>query len=401
MKILYIHQYFNKPDMTGGTRSYEFAKRLISNGHKVTFLTSERTLGTRSSGWREEVYEGIKILWLSVPYDNRFGALSRIKAFLSFGIRSALKGRTIPFDIIFATSTPLTIGLPGLFLKFLRRRPMVFEVRDLWPELPIAMNVIKNPVLIWLLRAFEKFIYKSSTSIVALSPGMKDGIVRYGIDPKNVHVIPNLADLERFLPDVKKRINTREELGFKESDIVLGYFGTFGKINDVNFLVHMVDALPHNSSVKLLMCGGGATFNETIQAAKLVDPEGERITILEGVSKEEISDLYRAVDISCSVFLPIPEMEINSANKFFDSLASGKCTLINYGGWQQNLLEEHQAGFRVSSNPILAAQELARFISLDTIELNGQNARSLAEYKYDRDKLASLLVSVLESAARV
>ena len=401
MKILYLHQYFNKPSMPGSTRSYEMAKRLVAKGHQVTIITTSRN-SDQNEFLREEHYEGIKILWLSVPYGNHFGVLKRIQAFLAFALRAAWLGRKEEFDIIFATSTPLTIGLPALFLKHFCKRPMVFEVRDLWPEMPVAVGVIRNPILISCLKLFEKRVYHSSERIVALSPGMKAGVVKTGVPEQRVAVIPNASDLDRFSVSKEQAITKRSELGYSEEDIVLGYFGTFGSINDVDFLVRVAGNLDQKIKLKVLLCGGGATYQRTSELAEKLGVLGSTVKIMGSVPKDEIPELYGAVDIGASVFLPIKEMESNSANKFFDSLASGRCTIINYGGWQKELLDEYGAGFHISSDPKKAALELGQYIENEDLDKIGSKARLLAEELFSRDKLAEeleqLLLDVYDSA---
>ena len=199
MKITYIHQYFNTRDMSGGTRSYEMARRLVSMGHEVTMITSWRSshVGTH---WFETDESGIKVLWLPVKYSNHMSYAARVRAFFRFAFGAARKAASLPADVVFATSTPLTIAFPGIFAAKALNVPMVFEVRDLWPELPIAIGALKNSMLKYAAVRLERFAYNNSSRIIALSPGMRDGVVRSGYSENRVTVIPNSADLELFDP---------------------------------------------------------------------------------------------------------------------------------------------------------------------------------------------------------
>ena len=183
MKILYLHQYFNHPGMSGGTRSYETARRLVAMGHEVHIITSWRK-NKKNKSWFETNVEGIHVHWLPINYSNKMNYNSRIKAFLKFAIFSTLKTISIKGDIIFATSTPLTIAIPAVFASKKLNIPLVFEVRDLWPELPIAMGAIRNPILKFLAKKLEYFAYKNSSSVIALSPGMRDGVIASGYPKK-------------------------------------------------------------------------------------------------------------------------------------------------------------------------------------------------------------------------
>ena len=167
------------PSMTGGTRSYEMARRLVEMGHEVNMVTSWREPDDRKH-WFETSEAGIKVHWLPVPYSNRMGFYDRILAFLKFALRSSRLAAALDSDIVFATSTPLTIAIPAVFASYKRRVPMVFEVRDLWPEMPIAIGSLKNPFLVKAARFLEHWAYRHSSSVVALSPGMKSGVIRTG-----------------------------------------------------------------------------------------------------------------------------------------------------------------------------------------------------------------------------
>ena len=183
MKLIYLHQYFATPESNAGTRSYEMAKRFVANGHEVTFVTSSAYLSsnyTLKQGWNYLEIEGIKLHILHLPYSNRDSFIKRIWTFLQFSIKSTTKVMHLKADVLFATSTPLTIAIPGLIYSKIKKVPMVFEVRDLWPELPIAIGAIKNPIIIKLAKWLESYTYKNSKRLVGLSPGMCDGIIKQG-----------------------------------------------------------------------------------------------------------------------------------------------------------------------------------------------------------------------------
>jgi len=187
--------------MSGGTRSYEMARRLVKEGHEVHVITSNRDGGsTGKSRWYQTIEEGIHVHWLQNIYSNKMGYVERIKSFLRFAVLAANKTASIPVDVVFATSTPLTIAISGVYASKKHRVPMVFEVRDLWPEVPIAIGAIKNPIIKKLARRLESFAYKNSHRIIALSPGMKEGIARTGFPSNKISVIPNSCDFDIFKP---------------------------------------------------------------------------------------------------------------------------------------------------------------------------------------------------------
>ena len=208
MKIVYLHQYFNTPSMYGGQRSYNFSQSLADNGHEVTVITSARNTNNLKI---YITYEGrVRIIWIPVKYHNSFSYLSRIYAFLSFTVRASIQILKIKCDLVFATSTPLTIAVPALIKKKFHKTNFIFEVRDLWPELPIAMGALKNKFLIKLAKLLEKKVYKDSSCIIALSEGMKEGILSHGVNDQRVAVIPNISDSSKFTElDIRKKISSK------------------------------------------------------------------------------------------------------------------------------------------------------------------------------------------------
>ena len=204
MKILYIHQHFTYPSGAGGARSYYFARKLIEHGHSVTMLCGGiegSDTGVQSSNIISEITrEDIRVLKVNVPYSNKQSFFKRILSFIKFILFASKIVLTEKYDLIYATSTPLTVGVLPLLAKFLRRKKYIFEVRDLWPEVPQALGIIKNRLLLKLLYIFEWLIYRFSECCVGLSPGMIDGIRRSC--PKNrVYLLPNACD-NGFFADV-------------------------------------------------------------------------------------------------------------------------------------------------------------------------------------------------------
>jgi glycosyltransferase involved in cell wall biosynthesis len=200
MKILYLHQYFKTPDEPGGTRSYWIAKELIKNGYQVTMITSSLKF---SEEIRKIYIDGIEVIYIRVDYEQSMNPMKRVNAFLKFMFRSliiAIKQKNV--DLVIATSTPLTIGIPALILKWFKNIPFIFEVRDLWPEAPIQLGIIKNRWLILAAHFLEKTIYKNASHVIALSPGMQEGVLKY-LNKEKVTMIPNMAKIDIFWPREK------------------------------------------------------------------------------------------------------------------------------------------------------------------------------------------------------
>jgi glycosyltransferase involved in cell wall biosynthesis len=353
-------------------------------------------------GWHSHVLDGIRLEVLHVPYSNRMSFRRRIVAFLRFALGASLHVRKFKADVVFATSTPLTVFLPGLAAKLWHRIPLVFEVRDLWPELPIAVGALRNPISRMSARLLEWSAYRAASKIVALSPGMAEGVTRRGIAPTKIQVIPNSCDIDLFEVSKEAGAWVRPTLGISPADSLVVYVGTFGVINKVSYLVDLASAMATIApSVHFLLVGDGAEREAIAMRARTKGVLGKNLTMWSPVPKQKVPDILGAATVAVSVFAPIPAMAANSANKFFDGLAAGKPVVINYLGWQAQLLTESGAGVVLpEGDPASAAKLLAAFLADDRkiVEASAQ-ARHLAHDVFSRDKLYLQLETVLLSEA--
>lgn len=407
MDILYLHQYFRTPQQVGGTRSYEFARRFVEAGHRVTVLTArDRSVPWTTGGLlRRHTVAGIDVVEVKAGYtDGQYGTKlsypQRILTFVWFALLSCAAVLRVPRpDVVFATSTPLTIGIPGVLASKVRRVPLVFEVRDLWPEAPIQMGALRHPVAIAVARWLERAIYRNSAHVVALSPGMAEGVRRAGVPDERVGVIPNASDLALFHPDVDGT-GLRRELGL-EGRFVCSYFGTMGEANDLTYVVRAAQLLQErgDDGIAFVLQGHGR------RRAGLEDFCREHglsnVQFLDAVPKEGVARLTAASDLCMTIYKNVPILYTCSPNKLFDSLAAGRAVLVNTPGWLRDLVLEHQVGVYAEPDSAEAIVEQVTFLR-DHPELcaqYGRNARRLAEEVFSRDRLAQQLEQVLVRAA--
>lgn len=275
---------------------------------------------------------------------------------------------------------------------------MVFEVRDLWPELPIAMGALENPILRKAAHWLEKFAYRHSSSIVALSPGMRDGIIKAGYPENKIAVIPNSSDLDLFtVPDTDGR-KFRDQRPWIGSRPLVVYGGTFGLINGVGYTVELAKYLKEiDPTICILLVGHGKEYELVKTQAQQAGVLRENLFIEPSLPKNDMPGLLNAADIVLGLFVDKPEMRSNSSNKFFDALAAGKPLMINYGGWQKELLDHHKAGIVVwKMSHEQAAQTLAQHIQdRSWLRSTGKAAGKLAADYFSRDQLAVQLEQVL------
>lgn len=402
LRILYLYQYFTTPDTYGGTRAYEMGRRLVEAGHDVQVVTSWLEEDGRR-GWFQTVEAGMTVHWVPVPYSNLMSHSQRIRAFFRFAWQAARKAASLPADVIFATSTPLTIALPAVYAARRQAVPMIFEVRDLWPTMPIAVGALRNPLAIAAARWLESFAYRNAYSVVALSPGMRDGVAARGYDPNRISVIPNSCDIALF--EGVSREEARAWLYGRYPELrgsgLVGYTGTVGRINSVQYLVEMAaEALRRGSPLRFVAFGEGIEQEEVLALARKLQVLGRNFWLHPPLPKKDMPYVMRALDLPTSLFKNVPEMRHNSANKFFDALAAGRPILINYEGWQAPLLRESGAGLVAPPGEPVVALEQAEALLSDPARLRAaeEAARRLARERFDRDLLAAELNRVLCAA---
>ncbi len=401
MHILYIHQHFATPQGSTGTRSYEFARRWVKSGHKVTMITGHYDIGGLDiSKGRKQVIDGINVIIVGARYSNKQSILRRIFAFLSFCFFSIIAGlRVKKVDVIYATSTPLTVGIPAMIIKWLKRVPFVFEVRDQWPEIPIELGVIKSRLMIRMLLWLEKTIYKQGSAIVALSPGMAEGIKNVIGNKKHIEIVPNSCDTDVFNPEIDGS-QIREKYEWKEKFVLL-HFGAMGRVNNLQFVLEAADKLRDNNTIHFLLAGNGSqkeTLREKVETQNL-----RNVEILDAIPKHELAEFVAACDVSMVTIANYKILERNSANKFFDSLSAGKTVLLNYSGWQRKILEDNKCGLGCDLCNLEQFVEKVQFLEShrDIIVQMGQNARKIALEQFSRDKLAASMLNLIEKQSKI
>jgi glycosyltransferase involved in cell wall biosynthesis len=403
LDVVYFHQYFATRQRSTGTRSYELARRLVQRGHRVTIVSRDtrmleagREERPRGRLVARERVDGIDVLFLNVPYANRYTTPVRLASFTAFTIAASVAGalQRKP-HVVFASSTPLTIGIAGVLTARLKGVPFVFEVRDLWPAMPIELGVLRNRRAVSSAEWLERRLYESAERIVVLSEGAQQDLVRRGIAREKLALIPNAADLDVFRPGVVDH-GFRAAHGLKERFVAL-YAGSMGPAAGLDQLVDAAAALG-GSRVTIVALGDGG---ERPRLERRVRELGlDNLLFLPPVPKERLAGILGAADLSLTIFAPFPILETTSPNKFFDGLAAGKPVVVNLDGWLRRLVEENDAGAWVPAGSGDALAATLRLLAAEpaAVVRKGRNARALAEREFSRDLMADRLARTLEEA---
>lgn len=397
MKVLYIHQYFVFPQEPGGTRSYWISKELVRRGHEVVMVTGTN----KNHPEAEEIdADGIHVIYVKNAYSNYMSSMERIKSFVRFVIKAInVSRKQKDVDMVFATSTPLTVGVVALWLKFTKGWKYVFEVRDLWPEALIQEGGINNSFIKWGLRLLEKWSYKYSSHVVALSPGMRDGVLKVGTPEMKCTMIPNMSKPDKFYPhEANMEVASQFNLDMKKFNIV--HFGSMGICNGLGYIIEAARLAQDQGydDLNFVFLGDGATQPELKR--KSDEYQLKNVQFLGNHKMDIVSEIVNCCDASITSFSNIPILATNSPNKLFDSLSAGKPIIVNSAGWTKEMVEKDECGFYVSPEK---PQELVD--KLNEVKNNkellkrwGDNARKLSLNVYNKELLTAKVADVIENA---
>lgn len=399
MKILYIHQYFVTPNEPGATRSYWISKELVSRGHHVTVITGNSESKHEPGRFDRD---GIDVIYLNNYYNNTQTKIQKVWSFVKFIFQSiSVASKEKDVDLVYATSTPLTIGAVALALRTLKGWRYVFEVRDLWPEFPIQVGAVTNPVLIWLLRKFEKRIYKRAEHVVALSPGMQEGVVKAGTPVEKTSMIPNMSKPDIFYPhDVNQVIVKQFNLDLTKFNVI--HFGMLAVANGLDYIIKAAIELKKrgDDSIQFLFMGEGAMQPMLEEMVK--ENDLHNVHFLGNYKVGIVAEVTNCCDASITAFKNLPVLATNSPNKLFDSLSAGKPIIVNSAGWTKDMVENDNCGFYVDpEKPEMLADKLLEVKdNKPLLEEWGKNARRLSVEVYDKAKLSAQVADVLEETFR-
>lgn len=404
MHVLYFHQHFSTPQGSAGTRSYEMARALLREGHSVTMVCGTYGQGKTGlheafqRGRRRGVVDGIDVIEFDLNYTNDMGVLRRMGVFAKFALGSIGVALREPADVVFATTTPLTAGIPGIFARFLKRKPFVFEVRDLWPELPRAMG-LRNPVLLGAMSVLEWMSYRSADRLVGLSPGIVEGIAKRGVFKERIVMVPNGCDLDLFAQSE----NAWRPETVRDDQLLAVFSGTHGLANGLDAVLDAAAVLKARGrdDIRIALVGQGREKPRLVHRAR--DEQLDVVLFLDPVPKVRLSGLLSGADLGLQTLRNLPTFYYGtSPNKFFDYIAAGLPVLNNYPGWLAGLIAEQDCGFAVPPDDPQAFADalIAAADDRAALRAKGERAKALAADQFDRAKVSREWVSWVTGAAR-
>jgi glycosyltransferase involved in cell wall biosynthesis len=396
MKILYISQYFPPEKAAPAVRVYELAKHWIEMGHQVKVLTAFPNHPTgvipeeyRGDVLRREIIDGIEVIRTWVFAAPNKGFTKRIINYLSFPISASILGTSMvkDCDIMIATSPQFFVAGAGYIISKFKRRPFVFEVRDLWPDSIVAVGALKNKFALNLLSEMECFFYKRASGIVGVAESVREVISKRAGKNSKIAIIPNGVNVDFFSSNSVDKSDNDDEF-------VVSYIGTHGMSQGLEVVLDAADKL-RDYNIKFLFVGEGAEKDNLIKYAQ--QRELSSVTFLPAQSHELIPEFYRSSDI-CLV--PLKDREVFSLtipSKIFEIMACGRPIILGVKGESRNIIERAKAGIPVEpENPeALADAILTLYNDREQCEIMGMSGRDFVERFYSRKKFSQEYIKFL------
>jgi len=342
MKILFITDNFPPEVNAPATRTIEHCKEWIKNGAEITVITCfpnfprGKVFEGYKNQWKQiEEMDGIQVIRIWTYIAPNAGFLKRILDYFSFAFTSFIAGLHVKTDVIVATSPQFFTTISGFLLSFFKRKPWIFELRDLWPESIITVGAMKKGFIYHVLEKIELFLYKKSSVVVPVTNSFKRNLISRGINEKKIKVVTNGSNMELFKP-AEKNIELLEELGLKNK-FILGYIGTHGMAHGLKFILDCMKK-QENEKIHLLMIGEGAEKKDLLAHAEKLNLKN--VTFLDPVPKEYISKYISITDVTLVPLKKCDTFKTVIPSKIFESAAMKKPILLGVEGETKEIIEK-------------------------------------------------------------
>ena len=390
MHALLIHQAFVSPDDAGGTRHYELARRFVDGGQQFSIVASDLSyLSGKKCAKDDRIqdFDGVKVrrAWTYSSLHRSF--VWRVVSFLSFMLTSVWTAMSVKnVDLVIGTSPPIFQAVSAWIVSVIKWRPLLLEIRDLWPEFAIDMGVLKNPVLIWLAKRLERFLYARANHLLVNSPAYRDYLIGLGISPSKISFIANGVDPEMF--QVENGIfDLRDEYKLHGKYIVI-YAGAMGMANNLEVVIEAAALLANVPDVHFLMVGDGKDRSKLESLS--FQANLANITFTGPRPKSEMPRILATSDACLAVLRDIPMFRTTYPNKVFDYMAAARPVILAIDGVIRQVVEAAAGGIPVPPGDPKAMADAIHSLYLNQARSTqmGQSAREYVIKYFDRNQQA-------------
>lgn len=405
MHILFLSDNFPPETNAPATRLHEHAREWVRAGHRVTVVTCAPNFpegrllaGYRNELVRRETIDGIEVVRVKTYIARNSGFGKRTLDYLSFLVSGTIGALFVERpDVVVSTSPQFFAGLAGWVVSFLRRKPFVFEVRDLWPASIAAVGAMRRGFVLKTLERLELFLYARADSIVVVTEAFQRDLVSRGVDPDKITVITNGVDLSTYAPTLRDP-RAAERLGVK-GKFVVGYLGTHGMAHALDNVLDAAERLRGQDDVRFLFVGAGAARDGLVEAARR---RGLTNVIFHpSQPKDAMPSVWSVCDVALVHLKNSPVFETVIPSKVFEAMGMGVPVLLCAPtGEISSIVERTSCGVHVPAEDPAALADAVLRLRDDPVERGrlADRARRAAP-EYDRAALARRMAAVLSAHA--
>lgn len=401
MKILFITDNFAPEVNAPATRTYEHVKEWIKDKDiEVTIITCAPNFphgkvyeGYKNKLYQKEYIDGIEVIRVWSYITSNSGFVKRVLDYISFGIMAFIVGLFKKHDLIIATSPQFFTTWAAWGLSKIKRKPWIFELRDLWPESIKTVGAMKQGKVIDILEKIELGLYKSCNKVVAVTDAFKTNLINRGIDANKIEVVTNGSNVELFSAREKNQ-ELLKSLGL-ENKFIIGYIGTHGMAHSLDFIVTSISKI-EDKDIHFLFIGDGAMKEKVLEIAN--DLKIKNATFLNPIKKEEVPEYLNICDISLAPLKKEDNFKTVIPSKIFEASAMRKPTLLGVEGQAQEIIETHNAG--LCFEPENEKDFLEKLYILKNDKEKYKELQKGCEelaIEYDRKKLAEKMLKIIKS----
>jgi glycosyltransferase involved in cell wall biosynthesis len=404
MHILFLTDNFPPEGNAPATRTYEHAVRWVEAGHKVTVITCAPNFpegkvfdGYKNSLYQTELMDGINVVRVKTYITANEGFVKRILDYMSFMVTAFIAGLfQKKADVIVATSPQFFCACSGWLLSVFKRKPFVFELRDIWPASITAVGAMKESFAIRMLEKLELFLYRKADSIISVTHSFKKELIERGVDGTKIDVVLNGVDLTKYEPVEQKDTELAEQYGL-QGKFVAGYIGTHGLAHGLENIVSVAERLQQQDDIRIVFAGGGAARQKVVD---LVNEKNlKNVVLINRQPKEMMPRLWSLCDIS---LVPLKNSDLFRTvipSKIFECMGMGIPTLMSVPeGEATGIIQNTNSGLTVDSENVDQIVEGILKLKNDSELYNELRQSSIdVASQFSRDLMAEKMLSIFSN----
>ncbi|MEZ9421683.1 glycosyltransferase family 4 protein [Vibrio breoganii] len=401
MNVLFLTDNFPPEGNAPATRTYEHAIRWVQSGHKVTVITCAPNFpeGKVFKGFKNKLYDvseldGIRVVRVKTYITANEGFVTRILDYMSFMVTGFFAGlfQKKP-DVIVATSPQFFCACAGWALSAVRRKPFVFELRDIWPASITAVGAMKESFAIRMLEKIELFLYRRADSIVSVTHAFKKELIERGIDGEKIDVVLNGVDLSKYEPSETKDYSLAEQYDL-EGKFVVGYVGTHGMAHGLEYIVDVAECLKSYDDIRVVFAGGGAARQKVVDLVR--EKKLSNVVLIERQPKEMMPKVWSLCDVSLVPLVNSDLFRTVIPSKIFECMGMGIPTVMSVPeGEATAIIRDTNSGLVVDSENVEQITDaVLKLYSDKELYQNIRQSSIETAPKFSRDIMAGDMVSI-------